>query len=509
MGAVGGHHESYWTDTAPSPSYPMLSADLDVDVAVIGGGIAGLWTAWELARAGRSVVLVEAERIAGGTTGHNTAQVTALHGLLYSSIAAGLGEETALGHARAQRDALDLLAAAVDSVGADCDFERRSAYTYVTGTDRVDAIHREVDIAQRAGLPAAFVTETGLPFGVTGAIRVENQAQFHPRRFLLALAEDFRRLGGQIFEGTRVVGLEEESRCRVTAESGCVIMSDAVALCTHYPAFDPFMHFSRLVPRSELVMAGPIEAADDPEGMFNTPESGVRSVRTAPYADGRRLLIVTGEAHAPGAGSTRERFDRLATWTAEHFGTDESFRRWSAQDNTTADGLPYIGRLSPGSEHVFAAAGFGGWGMTNGVVAGRLLSDLINGEDTDRAALYDPARLNPRPEKRDMIRANLAVAGRFLTGRIRRRPRIRTVGDLEPGQGAVMQHKGERCAVYKGDDGEICALSAVCTHLGCIVSFNDAERTWDCPCHGSRFDVDGQVLHGPAIDPLERKDIDG
>jgi glycine/D-amino acid oxidase-like deaminating enzyme/nitrite reductase/ring-hydroxylating ferredoxin subunit len=488
-------------DSTEATSFADLTDDVEADVAVVGGGIAGLCTAWELARAGSSVVLVEADRIAAGVTGYTTAKLTAQHGLIYAHLRSKLDEQAAGWYASSQLDAIEHVAATASELGIDCDLERLPAFTYLPEGKR-NQIEAEVQAARLAGLPASLVTETGLPYPVGVAIRVEQQAQFHPRRYLLALATDLVRRGGRIFERTRIVDLDEGEPCRLTSETGATVTARDVVVATHYPIFDRAGLFTRLVPHRELVVAAVIDADQDPGGMYVTPEENTRSIRTAPYGEGRRLLIVTGESYQPGTPGVTERLDRLSAWTRERFPVDSLAYHWSAQDNGSTDKVPYIGRLHPGTGHVFVATGFNAWGMTNGVLAGRLLAALISGEDPPWSRLYDPRRLHPTIEAVPLVKAAVDVARRFVGDRIRPATFADSPDELAPGDGAVIRMDGRRCAVYRDDSGRLHTVSATCTHLGCVVAFNDDEKTWDCPCHGSRFDTQGGVLHGPATEPL-------
>jgi glycine/D-amino acid oxidase-like deaminating enzyme/nitrite reductase/ring-hydroxylating ferredoxin subunit len=501
MTTVSGAAESYWMDSTPSTAHPPVTGDVEVDVAVIGGGIAGICTAWELARAGRQVAVLEADRIVAGTTGYTTAKLTAQHGLIYDRLRSAFNAETARRYAASQVDAIDRVVAVVAELGIDCDLERLPAYTYVTAAGQVEQIRSEVDAAAAAGLPASLVTDTGLPFEVAAAIRVDDQAQFHPRRYLLALAEDLTRHGGRIFERTRITGLDEGEPCRLTTESGATVTAGDVVIATHYPIFDRAALFTRLVPRRELVVAAPIAAEDDPGGMYVTTEDNTRSVRTAPYRNGQRLLIITGEHFKPGADGVDERWRRLTRWTLDHFDTDGLAYHWAAQDNTTTDTMPYVGRFHPGADHVWVATGFNAWGMSNGVMAGRLLAALVSGETLPWADVYDPRRVHPTVEAGTFLKANVTVAGHFIGDRLRP-SHLDSPDDVPAGIGAVIRIAGQRCAVYRDNDGDLHSVSATCTHLGCTVAFNDAEQSWDCPCHGSRFDPDGAVLQGPATKPL-------
>jgi glycine/D-amino acid oxidase-like deaminating enzyme/nitrite reductase/ring-hydroxylating ferredoxin subunit len=382
-------------------------------------------------------------------------------------------------------------------LGIDCDLERVPSFTYAESPDGVDGIRAEADAATEAGLPASFVTETGLPFPVAGAVRLENQAQFHPRRYLLALAEDLVRRGGQIFERTRAVGLDEGDPCTVTTEGGGTITARRVVVATHYPVFDRALLFARLEPRRELVVAAAISADRDPGGVYITPEQNTRSVRTAPYGDGQRLLIVTGEHFTPGAGEVTEHWNRLVAWTEERFPGARIAYRWATQDNTTTDQVPFIGRFHPGTDRVYVATGFGGWGMSTGVLSGQLLAAVITGTEPPWAGLYDPRRLHPVREGASLLKFQAKVAGHFLGDRVRP-SHADSIDDVEPGTGAVVRVHGQQCAIYRDDTGGVHAVSARCTHLGCIVHFDDAETAWECPCHGSRFGVDGSILQGPA-----------
>ncbi|MFV0133031.1 FAD-dependent oxidoreductase [Streptomyces sp. HMX87] len=501
---------SYWLSTAPGgPPRPALADDLEVDVAVIGAGVAGLSTACELVRAGRSVAVLEAGRVAAGVTGHTTAKLTVLHTLIYDKLRRTRGPEAARLYARSQTEAIEHAAGLVDELGVDCDWETRSAYTYVCDAGRVDELRAEATAAREAGLPASFVTETELPFPVAGAVRVTGQAQFHPRKYLLALAEDLVSRGGRIFENTTVHGLDEGEPCRLSTGSGATVTARDVVVATHYPIFDRALLFARLTPRRELVVAGAIGAERDPDGMYITPDENTRSVRTAPLtgngADGQRLLIVTGEHFTPGTGDTRERFGRLRAWAGEHFPDADLTYSWATQDIDPTDTVPMVGPLHPGAKHTYVATGFGGWGLSGGMMAGRLLTTQITGGTCAWSELYDPRRLRTAVrEAPTFLKTQAEVARHFVGDRLRPAP---PVDALPPGEGAVVRAGGDRLAVYRDEAGTLHAVSPRCTHLGCLVSFNAAERAWECPCHGSRFDTDGKVIQGPATKPLDRRDI--
>jgi glycine/D-amino acid oxidase-like deaminating enzyme/nitrite reductase/ring-hydroxylating ferredoxin subunit len=495
---------SFWIESTPETGYPSLGGEIEVDVAVVGAGITGITTAYLLKDAGKRVALLDLKRVARGATGYTTAKVTSGHNLIYASLEQGLGEEGARTYASANQAAIAKIRALAEELAIDCDLEPKANYAYAERDDSVPKIEAEVAAAKRAGLPATFVEETPLPFPVAGAIRIDEQAQFHPRKYLLPLTERIDGDGSFVFEQTRVCDVRHGTPSVVETDAGSV-SARAVVVATQLPFEDQGLLFAKAHPHRSYAIAAPAEAASAPDGMFISVEEPTRSVRTTPH-EGGLLLIVGGEGHKTGqAEDTREPYRRLEEWARERFGLDNFAYRWATHDYTSVDRVPLVGRLVPWRSDVWVATGYGKWGMTNGTAAAMLLADLLLGRENPWAELFSPHRARSLLT-RSFVAENVNVAKRFFADRIALPGRARLEA-LEPGGGAVVRIGGETLAVSRDENGSLMAVSPRCTHLGCFVSWNRAEQTWDCPCHGSRYLANGTLIQGPAVSDLARRDV--
>jgi glycine/D-amino acid oxidase-like deaminating enzyme/nitrite reductase/ring-hydroxylating ferredoxin subunit len=501
-----GTHLSYWLDSSAGREFPPLTSDLDVEVLVVGGGIVGVTCARLLADRGVEVAVMDMQRVAGGVTGFSTAKLSAAQGIVYRELRQKHGAETASAYAAANQEAIEQIASWVETDGIECDFRRAAHVVYGTGPEDASQLQEETRAAEEAGLPAKFVTETELPFAVSGALRVPNQAQFHPVRYVDHLARDLANRGVAVHQQTRALSVDDGERIEVDTTGGTVRCRYLV-LATNYPFLDRGFFFPRVHPTASYAITATIGAAAAPEDMYISASSPTRSIRSIPTGDGT-LLLVGGEGHHVGEKpATEEPYESLREWTARHFGTNEITHMWSTHDGVPVDGIPYAGAIRPGSGRIFVATGFKKWGLTNGTAAAGVIADAITGRTSRFASLYDPYRGNLKAAGKKFVSENVRVASRFFLDRLRH-PQGGDFDDLAPGEAAVGGNPLSPTAAYRDDAGALHRVSATCTHMGCLVRWNSAERTWDCPCHGSRFDTTGDVLHGPATRPLERRDAD-
>ncbi|HSM82242.1 MAG TPA: FAD-dependent oxidoreductase [Nodosilinea sp.] len=503
-----GRHISYWIDSTLPSSYPPLSQDVAVDVAVVGAGLAGVMTAKLLKQAGKTVALIEADRLGAGVSGHTTAKVAALQQLIYADLIDQHGQEKARLYGESNRAAIARLADLIASENIDCDFEPKATYTFATDANGLAKVKAEVEATQSLGLPTRFVESLDLPFPVTGAIMMPDEAQFHPRKFILAIAATLPGDGSHVFEQTRVKTVENENPCRVITTNGPTVTAQDVVVTTNLPILDVGLYFAKTYPQRSYMVAGRLEqsgAAQAPQGMYIGVGDSYRSIRTTPTDDGGTLLIVGGEGHKVGKDdATDERFQRLETYLRDQFGVEPQYR-WSSQDFVSFDKLPYIGKLTPAHHHTYVATGFSLWGMAKSVISAMVLSDSILGRQNPWADLYESTRPTPFVTTTS-IQQNLDVGTHWVGDRFK--GLFESTDSVAAGEGKLVTHKGSKVAAYRDDSGQLHTVSAVCPHLGCIVAWNQAETSWDCPCHGSRFSCDGKILHGPAVKPLEQKVCD-
>ncbi len=495
---------SYWIESVEQKEYPVLNNDIKTDVLIIGGGMTGITAASILKEAGVKLVMLEARKILQGTTGNTTAKVTSQHHLIYHYLISKFGVEKAHQYAEANQSAIEFIAKRVTDLNIHCDFERKSAYVYTESDSFIKNIENETDSALKLGIPAEFVTESTLPFQIKCAVKFNNQAQFHPLKYLLKLLENIEGDDCHIYENTQALSIEGSSPYTVITDRGKV-EANKVIVATHYPIFDkPGLYFARLY-QSRSYIIGAKVTNTLPDGMFISADGPTHSFRTQPTDNGQ-MLLVAGEDHKTGQGdNTILHYERLKQYAERIYNIESIDYHWSAQDCMPVDSVPFIGKLSPNSENLYVATGFKKWGMTNSTVSAMLLSDLILERPNPWLDVFNPNRFNIAASAEEITSQNLNTAGK-LVGGILNIPS----DELETvfmGEGKIIKLNNKKLAIYRDHDNHLHAVSPYCTHLGCEIKWNDAEKTWDCPCHGSRYSIDGDVIEGPTVKNLERIEL--
>jgi glycine/D-amino acid oxidase-like deaminating enzyme/nitrite reductase/ring-hydroxylating ferredoxin subunit len=489
---------TYWNETATVPPFPQLSGDIDVDVAIVGGGIVGISTARLLKDQGLRVAVIEARRVGQQVTGKSTAKISSQHGILYQTLEKKFGEDKARLYAQAQEAGIRRIHELAARYGIEADIEPMPAYVWTEDESYVSQLEKEVEIAKRFGLPASMERgDIGLPFDVLAAMRWEDQAQFHPVKYVAGLAATIPGEGSHVFEASRAV--EWEPTRVVTGEGS--VRARHVVMATHLPLGQLGMYYALAYPHAEPVIAAPIGRV--PPGMYKNAESPGRSIRTHRH-NGRTWAIAAGDGFKPGHPDDEQKSIKdIERWLGEHFEAGPVEYRWINEDYEAMDQAPYIGWSSKSSDGYLVATGFAAWGISNGTAAAMIIADLVAGRDNPWLPVFDASRVKPVAGAKEFAKENLSVAAHLVGGYLSRKPK--SYDELEPGHAAIMKVDGDNVAAFRDEQGKVHAVSAVCTHMGCLVGWNATDRTWDCPCHGSRFELSGEVIHGPATQPLGAK----
>ncbi len=499
---------SFWMETAPAIEAPPLSADTTCDVVVIGSGIAGLSTAYELSRFGRSVVVIDRGGIGLGMTARTTAHLATELDDFYSELIRVRGEEEARLYHDSQVAAVNRIETICRDEGIEADFERLDGYLFPAEDSHRSDLEDEYGACLRLGIDVEWADRAPVPGIDTGrALRFANQGRFHPTRYLAGLARLVQARGGRLHGDTAYVsGDEVDGGVEIVTEGGAMIRAGAALFATNSPVNDRVAIHSKQIPNRTYALAGRVPKGSVPDALVWDTHEAYHYVRLQPLGDTEDLLIVGGEDHRSGEeNDMEERFGRLEQWTRERYPSLGAVDyRWSGQVMEPIDFMPYSGH-NPDSTHIYVHTGDSGMGITNGVAGSLTILPLIIGEDSRFAPLFDPGRKSVSvPAATEFARGQAGAVKNFTE--YLRPGDVKTADELQPGEGAVIREGLSKIAAYRRDDGMLVRRSAVCTHLGCLVHWNSFEKCWDCPCHGSQFAPEGEVLNGPAVKALGSAD---
>lgn len=496
-----------WLDTAVINKFPQQTGQVNVDVCVIGAGITGLTAAVLLKEAGKSVAVIDISRVGWGETSHTSAHLTELLDIDYRELISRFGIEGAQLACQSARRAIDRIEENCKIYDIECDFKRVSGYRFTEDHEAVDYIEDESEAALDLGVPNELVFEVPLPFSVQRAMRLDHQAQFNPIQYLAGLTRQLRGADDRcfVFEETRMLAVEEGEPCRVSTDRGSII-ADEVFIATNVPSLNRVFLHSKIASYRTYAIAFRCRDSFDFRNLYWDIEDPYHYIRSYEHG-GSPYLIIGGEDHKTGQDDhTNSHFERLEAWAHDRFRIETVEYRWSGQIIHPVDGLPYIGRNTL-SDHVFVATGYAGAGMTLGTVAGMLVSDMIIGHQNPWVELYSASRVKPIASMKSFLSENIDYPSHLIGDRFSP-PQKDHAARIRENEGAIIRVGAKKVAAYRDHQGDLHLLSPVCPHLGCYVHWNEAERSWDCPCHGSRFDPTGKLLNGPAVSDLMSEEFD-
>lgn len=478
--------KSVWSESCNFKKRESLNGNIEADVVVIGAGITGILTAYMLKKKGIDVVIIEAEEICSGNTKNTTAKITSQHSLIYDKLIKEFGEEKARQYASANELAIKKYKEIIENERIKCDFEEKDAYLYTM--DNVEALKKELEAATKLGIKAKLLENTELPFKVKAALKFYNQGQFNPLKFLEVITEDLT-----IYENTKALEIKEEL---VVTDKG-MVAAKVIVVATHYPIMNtPGYYFIRMHQERSYVIA--LENAQDVNGMYIGIDKWGYSFRN--YKD---LLLLGGGSHRTGKNEAGGKYEELRHVAKELYPNAKEKYHWSAQDCIPIDEIPYIGQYSTETPNVYVATGYKKWGMTSSMVAAMILSDMISGNKNDFAEIFSPTRFDMSASSKNLTQDVIETTKNFIAQKIHI-PREQ-VEKVETGHGGIVEYNGEKVGVYKDNDGNIFTVTTKCPHLGCELQWNPDELSWDCPCHGSRFDYKGNWIESPAIRGLSHE----
>lgn len=495
--------ETVWRAKAPKTSYPPLTEDTEVDVAIVGGGITGITTAYLLANSGKKVALLESFEVGCGTTAASTGNLYTMVDARLHHVQSKFNDKTAGVVAESRTAAVNLIENLVEKYAIPCNFQRSPWFLYTETGQKDKTIEKEKESLEKLGLQVEELSELPLPFKTELAIKVENQAQFNPSAFVTGLAQKVENENCRIYEDTPVYHIEK-GEPHILHTPGAKVKAAKVILATHTPK-GVYALQTAIYPYREYALAAKLKSGDYPEGIFWSTDSKTHpSLRSYETEEGKYLITV-GYHHKVGQEDPeKDYYGDLEKNLRRNYDVESVAYKWSAQHYKSSDGLPFIGEST--DDNIFVATGFSTDGLTYGVVSAMIFRDLLTGKSNTWAEVYKAKRFTPLKSAKTFIKENVNVMGEYLKD-LPGVEEVEEFSEIKSGEGKIVEVRDEKFAVHRNEEGKLHACSAVCTHMECIVNWNNNEKTWDCPCHGSRFKPTGEVIEGPAFSPLDKRKI--
>ena len=494
---------SYWVDTTTRPKFPKLDKNIDTDICIIGAGITGIMTAYMLLDKGLKITIIDKGEICSGVTENTTAKITSQHGLIYNYLEVTFGTEFASLYLESNKKAIDTIENIIKKENIECEFERVDNYIYTCKDEYVQKIKDEVETINRLGVEAKLLDKIKLPFEIKAGIKLPTQAKFHPLKYLYKIVEILKRSGVDIYTNSIVINTKKEGKEYQVITENNVIKAKYVVMATHYPIKSfPGLHFLKMYQdRSYAIAIEPHAKIDT--GMYISAETPVASFRPI----NEELLIIGGSDHKTGENSIDldTSYKSLETYAKEIYPSMKVKYRWATQDCVSLDKVPYIGDFSNLMPHMYIATGYKKWGMTTSHVAAEIIRDKILEENNKYEEIYKATRMAPIKNHNEF--GNMLKQTTYSLGINKIKQSKYKIEDLAKDSGGVVEYQGRKMGIYKDKDGKIFAVEPYCKHLGCELSWNNLEKTWDCPCHGSRYDYTGKLITEPAVKDLDRIDI--
>lgn len=500
--------DSLWLDfNKKINQFTSLSNETKVDICIIGAGIFGLTCAYYLSNLGFKVVVLEKDDIGEKTTGHTTAKITSQHGLFYDYLINSYNKKFASDYLEANEKAITNIKYIVDKEKIKCDFEYQNSYVYTTNKSELEYIKKEESAVESLDFPCEFVTKTGLPFKVEGAICFKNQAQFHPLKYLYGLCNAVSSHGGKIYTNTVATDIKKNvDSTYIISANNYTVKSKFVIIATHYPFINfPGFYFAKMYQSTSYIIA-----VDTKKNLFNgmyiNSSNPIFSYRTVKY-QGKELLLIGGGDHKTGQPSCyQDTYGILEQEAKKFYPNCEILYHWNTRDCVSIDKIPYIGQYSPFMPNVFVGTGFKKWGMTLSNIAANIIVNDICGKKNKYKYLFNPSRLNPIKNRDEMKNILVQSTNSLLLNKLK--SANIPFEKIQNNSGSIVEINNEKIGIYKKSEGEIYAVKPICTHLGCLLSWNDVDKTWDCPCHGSRFDYKGKNIYDPAFKDLDSYNLE-